>query len=100
MIKLALTDLDETLIHFGLSRATDHALAAIEEAQAAGVHVAAVTGRIMDGLLDAFDGRESCCRTASVALSAPMPAPSATGASLVAAVLVTKGTSCPLTNAR
>ncbi|WP_248921463.1 HAD family hydrolase [Olsenella intestinalis] len=66
MIKLALTDLDETLIHFGLSRATDHALAAIEEAQAAGVHVAAVTGRIMDGLLDAFDGRESCCRTAAL----------------------------------
>ena len=64
MIKLVLTDLDETLIHFGLSRATDHALAAIEEAQAAGVHVAALTGRIMDGLLEAFDGRDSCCKTA------------------------------------
>ena len=72
MIKLALTDLDETLIHFGLSRATDHALAAIEEAQAAGVHVAAVTGRIMDGLLDAFDGRpRRHARTASSCATTP-----------------------------
>lgn len=66
MIKLILTDLDETLIHYGLSRATDHAIAAIHEAQAAGVHFAAVTGRIMTGLLSAFGGDEQSCSTAAL----------------------------------
>ncbi len=66
VIKLILTDLDETLIHYGLSRATDHAIAAIHEAQAAGVHFAAVTGRIMTGLLSAFGGDEASCSTAAL----------------------------------
>lgn len=66
MIKLILTDLDETLIHYGLDRATDNAIAAIHRAQAAGVHFAAITGRAGGGLRRAFAGDPACTSTAAV----------------------------------
>lgn len=64
LIKLILTDLDETLIHFGLTRATDHAIAAIRRAQAAGVTFAATTGRIRQGACAAFGFARECTQSA------------------------------------
>ena len=54
MIKLILSDLDETLIHFGLEHATDHALDGIHAALDAGVHFSAITGRVFAGVLSAL----------------------------------------------
>lgn len=65
VIKLILSDLDETLIHFGLEHATDHALDGIHAALDAGVHFSAITGRVFAGVLSAFDGDERCCATAA-----------------------------------
>ena len=59
MIKLVLTDLDDTLIPFGARCATKKTLAAIHDHQDAGVHFAPCSGRpaaFLDGLFDG-DGR-------------------------------------------
>ena len=66
MIKLILTDLDETLVHYGLERATDHALDAIHHAQAAGIHFAPITGRIRTGAARAFGGDPASTATAAI----------------------------------
>ena len=45
MIKLALTDLDDTLIPFGMPHASERTVAAVHAAQEVGVHFGPVTGR-------------------------------------------------------
>lgn len=64
MIKLVLSDLDDTLIHFGLPRATDFALDAILSCQKAGVQFAAATGRVYEALGWMFDNRPYATKTA------------------------------------
>lgn len=63
MIKLVLTDLDDTLIQNGLPRATDHALASIHALLDAGVHFGPVSGRIPSDLGWMFDDDEACYAT-------------------------------------
>lgn len=64
MIKLVLTDLDDTLIKFGLPHATPHALAAIDACAEAGVYVAPATGRIPESLGWMFDYHTNAYKTA------------------------------------
>ena len=64
MIKLVVTDIDDTLIAVGRPHATDHALAAIHELQDAGVEFSVVTGRRMSAIQKLFDGDEVCYQTA------------------------------------
>lgn len=63
MIKLALTDLDDTLIKGGLPRATDHALAAIHALLDAGLHFGPVSGRIPNDMSWMFAGQQECFAT-------------------------------------
>ena len=63
MIKLVLTDLDDTLIKNGLPRATDHALAGIHAMLDAGLHFGPVSGRIPSDLGWMFDNDEACYAT-------------------------------------
>lgn len=63
MIKLVLTDLDDTLICHGLPRATDHAIAGIQAMVAAGLHFGPVSGRIPNDMDWMFDGHEECYAT-------------------------------------
>ncbi len=65
MIKLVLTDLDDTLIKNGLPRATDHALAGIHALLDAGLHFGPVSGRIPSDLGWMFDDDEACYATAA-----------------------------------
>lgn len=62
MIKLALTDLDNTLIHVNGS-ASDYARHAIHAALDAGVHVGPVTGRVPAAMRWMFTGDERCAAT-------------------------------------
>lgn len=63
MIKLALTDLDDTLIKNGLPRATDHAIAAIQAMIAEGLHFGPVSGRIPNDMGWMFDNHSECYAT-------------------------------------
>lgn len=63
MIKLVLTDLDDTLICHGLPRATDRAIASIQAMVAAGLHFGPVSGRIPNDMGWMFDGHEECYAT-------------------------------------
>lgn len=69
MIKLVLTDLDDTLIPFDPSGAghgaSSHACAAIHEALGAGVRVGPVTGRMPHSMAWMFSGDEACYQTAA-----------------------------------
>lgn len=65
MIKLVLTDLDDTLIKNGLPRATDHALAGIHALLDAGLHFGPVSGRIPSDLGWMFGEDEACYATAA-----------------------------------
>lgn len=63
MIRLVLTDLDDTLIKNGLPRATDHALAGIHALLDAGVRFGPVSGRIPSDLGWMFDDDAACYAT-------------------------------------
>jgi hydroxymethylpyrimidine pyrophosphatase-like HAD family hydrolase len=63
MIKLVLTDLDDTLIRNGLPRATDHALAGIHAMLDAGLRFGPVSGRIPSDLGWMFGDDEACYAT-------------------------------------
>lgn len=63
MIKLVLTDLDDTLICHGLPRATDHAIAGIQAMVNAGLHFGPVSGRIPNDMEWMFDGHQECYAT-------------------------------------
>ncbi len=63
MIKLVLSDLDDTLISHGRPRATDHALAAIGAIREAGLHFGPISGRIPNDMGWMFDHREECYAT-------------------------------------
>ena len=63
MIKLVLTDLDDTLIMNGLPRATDHALAGIHALLDAGVRFGPVSGRIPSDLGWMFGDDAACYAT-------------------------------------
>ena len=63
MIKLVLTDLDDTLICNGLPRATDHAIEAIGAMRAAGLHFGPVSGRIPNDMGWMFDEHRECYAT-------------------------------------
>ena len=63
MIKLILSDLDNTLAWAGEHIVTPHARAAIHAAQAAGVHFAPATGRAPSALPWMFDNDEACLAT-------------------------------------
>lgn len=63
MIKLVLTDLDDTLIKNGLPRATDHALAGIHALLDAGVRFGPVSGRIPSDLGWMFADDAACYAT-------------------------------------
>jgi Cof subfamily protein (haloacid dehalogenase superfamily) len=63
MIKLVLTDLDDTLIKNGLPRATDHALAGIHAMLDAGLRFGPVSGRIPSDLGWMFGDDEACFAT-------------------------------------
>ena len=63
MIKLVLTDLDDTLIAHGLPRATDHAIEGIQAMIAAGLHFGPVSGRIPNDMEWMFDNHRECYAT-------------------------------------
>lgn len=63
MIKLVLTDLDDTLICHGLPRATDHAIQGIQAMVDAGLHFGPVSGRIPNDMGWMFDNHEECYAT-------------------------------------
>ena len=67
MIKLVLTDMDDTLIPFGRPCASDRAIEAIHAAQAAGVHVGPVTGRPPCSMQWMFPGHPECHATGAFA---------------------------------
>ena len=66
MIKLVLTDLDDTLIKNGLPRATDHALAGIHAMLDAGLRFGPVSGRIPSALGWMFGDDETCFATGAL----------------------------------
>ena len=63
MIKLALTDLDDTLIPVGAPRATDRAIAAMHAMVDTGLHVGPVTGRVPSAMGWMFAGDATCFAT-------------------------------------
>jgi hypothetical protein len=67
MIKLALADLDDTLIPFGAACASDHARAAIHFMHDAGMFFAPVTGRVPAAMEWMFSGDVSCYSTGAFA---------------------------------
>lgn len=66
MIKLALTDLDDTLIKNGLPRATDHAIAGIHAMLDAGLRFGPVSGRIPSDLGWMFGDDPACFATGAL----------------------------------
>ena len=66
MIKLALTDLDDTLIKNGMPHASDHALAAIHAMLDAGLRFGPVSGRIPKAMGWMFADDEACYATAAL----------------------------------
>ena len=67
MIKLVLSDLDDTLIPFGAPHASARALRDIHALQATGVHFAPVTGRIPAAMGWMFGDDEACYATGAFA---------------------------------
>lgn len=63
MIKLALTDLDDTLIPVGAPRASDHAIAGIHAMIDAGLRFGPVSGRIPTAMGWMFGGDAACYAT-------------------------------------
>lgn len=63
MIKLALTDLDDTLIPVGAPRASDHAIAGIHAMLDAGLRFGPVSGRIPTAMGWMFGGDAACYAT-------------------------------------
>lgn len=63
MIKLALTDLDNTLIPMGAPHASMRAIAAIHAMLDAGLHFGPVSGRVPAAMRWMFGGDDACCRT-------------------------------------
>ena len=63
MIKLVLTDLDDTLIRNGLPHATNHAIAGVQAMLAEGLHFGPVSGRIPNDMAWMFDGHKECYAT-------------------------------------
>ena len=63
MIKLALTDLDNTLIPLGAPHASMHAIAAIHAMLDAGLHFGPVSGRVPAAMRWMFGGDEACSAT-------------------------------------
>ncbi len=63
MIKLVLTDLDDTLIAHKFPRATDHAIEGMQAMIAAGLHVGPVSGRIPNDMGWMFDNHQECYAT-------------------------------------
>ena len=66
MIKLVLTDIDNTLIPLGADGATDHAMRAIHALLDAGVEFGPATGRDIDGMERFFHGDEACWSTSLI----------------------------------
>ncbi len=66
MIKLVLSDLDDTLICNGLPRATDHAIAGIHAMLDEGVRFGPVSGRIPTAMGWMFNNDEACYATAAL----------------------------------
>ena len=67
MIKLALADLDDTLIPFGAACASDHARAAIHSVHDAGMFFGPVTGRVPAAMEWMFSGDATCYSTGAFA---------------------------------
>ena len=63
MIKLALTDLDNTLIPLGAPHASMRAIAAIHAMLDAGLHFGPVSGRVPAAMRWMFGGDEACSQT-------------------------------------
>ena len=63
MIKLALTDLDNTLIPLGAPHASMRAIAAIHAMLDAGLHFGPVSGRVPAAMRWMFGGDEACSKT-------------------------------------
>ena len=63
MIKLALTDMDDTLVAAGRDGASERAVDAIHAMQAAGLHVGPVSGRQPGAMGWMFGGRSECFST-------------------------------------
>lgn len=63
MIKLVLTDMDDTLIPAGAPRVSDRAIEAIHAVQDAGVHFGPVSGRQPDAMGWMFPGHPECYAT-------------------------------------
>ena len=63
MIKLVLSDMDNTLLPFGSHQVSDRARAAIAEVRAAGIQFGPATGRDYVELMRFFAGDESCFST-------------------------------------
>jgi Cof subfamily protein (haloacid dehalogenase superfamily) len=63
VIKLVLTDLDDTLICHGLPRATDHAIEGVRAMIAEGLHFGPVSGRIPNDMGWMFDNHGECYAT-------------------------------------
>lgn len=63
MIKLVLTDMDNTLIPFGAERVSPRAMDAIRELRAAGVEFGPATGRDTQELMRFFGGDDSAFQT-------------------------------------
>jgi len=64
MIKLVVTDIDDTFIAVGRPHATDHAIASVHALQDAGVTFSVVTGRRMSAIRKLFCEDERCFQTA------------------------------------
>lgn len=67
MIKLALTDMDDTFIAKGNDGASQHAIDAIHAVQEAGLHFGPVSGRQPSAMSWMFGGHAECCATGAFA---------------------------------
>lgn len=64
MIKLVVTDIDDTFIAVGRPHATEHAIASVHALQDAGVTFSVVTGRRMSAIRKLFCEDDACYQTA------------------------------------
>ena len=64
MVRLILTDIDETIMPKGDTQVPAHVIEAFHAAQDAGIVVATATGRGLDWVPGFFGGDERCCSTA------------------------------------
>lgn len=64
MIKLVVTDIDDTFVAVGREHATEHALASVHALYDAGVEFSVVTGRRMSAIKKLFCEDEACYQTA------------------------------------